>query len=85
MSLDEALNVVRAAGYRVSKPKPKPKPKPRQSDTVNPFGHAFPHARLRNITLTSIERLSKNNDAVSRHLIENDDARNWQLHGGKRP
>jgi hypothetical protein len=45
--LEQAMALVRAAGYRISKPT---KPK---SQTVNPFNHPFPHARLYNNTLTN--------------------------------
>jgi len=47
--------------------------------TTNPYGHPFPHAKLRNVKLTSITRLSRNTETYSRHLIENDDVRNFAI------
>jgi hypothetical protein len=47
--------------------------------TVNPFKHPYPHAKLYNVTLTSIARLSKGNSHLSRHMIENDDVRNFAI------
>jgi hypothetical protein len=38
--------------------------------TVNPFGHPFPHAKLVNVKLTPISRLSKNADRLSAHMTK---------------
>jgi hypothetical protein len=53
LDLECALQLVRAAGYRVTKPRKRGE----ESETTNPFGHPFPHAKLRNVSLTSITRL----------------------------
>jgi hypothetical protein len=45
--------------------------------TTNPLNHPFPHAKLVNISLTSIKRLNKGCQRLSAHMIENDDPRNW--------
>jgi hypothetical protein len=63
MELEQALALVRAAGYRTTKPKPKT-----DYETTNPFNHPFPHAKLKNIKLTSISRLSKYSVALSSHM-----------------
>jgi hypothetical protein len=47
--------------------------------STNPFGHPFPHAKLRNVKLTSISRLAKNSSWLSRHMIENGDLRNFAI------
>lgn len=47
--------------------------------TTNPLGHPYPHAKLRNVTLTSIARLRHNTEGLSRHLIPNDDPRNYTI------
>jgi hypothetical protein len=49
--------------------------------TVNPFKHAFPHARLYNVKLTSITRLSKMPPNVCRYFrfVENNDRRNFMI------
>lgn len=47
----------------------KPKREKGSIQTTNPYGHPFPHAKLRNVTLTSIERLSKNVN-YSHHLTK---------------
>jgi hypothetical protein len=47
--------------------------------STNPFGHPFPHAKLRNVKLTSISRLAKNSSWLSRHMIENRDLRNFAI------
>jgi hypothetical protein len=47
--------------------------------TTNPLKHAFPHAKLKNITLTSINRLSKNTERLSLSLIQNQDLRNYSI------
>jgi hypothetical protein len=49
--------------------------------TTNPLKHAYPHAKLQNVTLTSINRLTKTTAWLSRHMIENNDLRNWSLSG----
>ena len=49
------------------------------SQTTNPFRHAFPHAKLYNVTLTPISRLSRNASWLSRHMIENGDLRNFAI------
>ena len=48
-----------------------------QIKTTNPFKHPFPHAKLYNVKLTSITRLTKNTAWMSDKLIPNDDPRNW--------
>ena len=48
-------------------------------ETVNPHGHAFPHAKLYNVPLTKISRLSKGSLGEPRHLIANDDLRNYTI------
>ena len=45
--------------------------------TVNPHNHAFPHAKLYNVKLTSITRLNKGNTPGK--LIDNDDVRNFAI------
>jgi len=47
--------------------------------TVNPHKHAFPHAKLYNHTLTGIGRLAKYSEKLSRHMIENEDIRNYSI------
>jgi hypothetical protein len=47
--------------------------------STNPFGHPFPHAKLRNVKLTPISRLAKNSSWLSRHMIGNDDLRNFAI------
>jgi hypothetical protein len=47
--------------------------------STNPLGHPYPHAKLRNVKLTPISRLSKGNSWLSRHMIENDDLRNFAI------
>ena len=47
--------------------------------TTNPFKHKFPHAKLQNVTLTSINRLSKNTEKLSLSLIQNQDLRNYSI------
>jgi hypothetical protein len=79
LDLECALRIVRAAGYRVSKPQAKPE----RAETTNPFGHPFPHAKLRNVSLTSITRLR----APYGHwmkLVENNDPRNYSISGNRR-
>jgi hypothetical protein len=49
------------------------------SQTTNQFRHAFPHAKLYNVTLTPISRLTRGNSWLSRHMIENDDLRNFAI------
>jgi hypothetical protein len=72
LDLEHALQLVKAAGYRVTKPR----------ETTNPFGHPFPHAKLRNVTLTSITRLRAPYGPHMR-LIGNDDPRNYSITGRK--
>jgi hypothetical protein len=74
--LDHALQLVKAAGYRVSKPKAKPE----RAETTNPFGHPFPHAKLRNVSLSSITRLRAPYGRGMK-LIENNDPRNYSISG----
>jgi hypothetical protein len=47
--------------------------------TVNPHKHAFPHAKLYNVQLTSIKRLAKYSEKLSRHMIEDEDIRNYSI------
>jgi hypothetical protein len=49
------------------------------ANSTNPFGHPYPHAKLRNVKLTSITRLGKGTESYSRHLIQNDDMRNFSI------
>jgi len=46
--------------------------------TTNPFKHAFPHARLYNVKLTSIARLTKGVTHRTKY-IPNDDVRNFSI------
>ena len=78
MELEQALKVVRAAGYKVTAPRQR---KENGIQTTNPFNHPFPHAKLRNVTLSSINRLSKVSDRFSSHLIPNNDLRNYSITG----
>lgn len=48
----------------------------RKLQTVNPLNHSLPHAKLRNVTLTSIERLRKN---CTYPTIGNNDDRNFVI------
>lgn len=75
MSLQEALTICRDAGYHVTKPRSSAA---RTGGTVNPHGHPYPHAKLINITLTSIARLSKN---PAYQTIGNNDPRNYSITG----
>jgi hypothetical protein len=43
--LQQALQIVQQAGYRVSKPKAR-RPANGAIATVNPLGHPYPHAKL---------------------------------------
>ena len=47
--------------------------------STNPLGHPYPHAKLRNVKLTPISRLSRNASWLSRHMIENGDLRNFAI------
>ena len=47
--------------------------------STNPLGHPFPHAKLRNVKLTSISRLSRNASWLSRHMVADDDLRNFAI------
>ena len=78
MKLELALQMVKAAGYRVTKPKPR-----NESETTNPFGHPFPHAKLRNVSLTSITRLRAPYGQWMK-LIQDNDPRNYSISGGSR-
>jgi hypothetical protein len=78
MTLELALQMVKAAGYRVTKPRTRVE----GGETTNPFGHPFPHAKLRNVTLTSITRLRAPYGPHMR-LIGNDDLRNYSITGRK--
>jgi hypothetical protein len=74
--LECALRLVRAAGYRVTKPRKRGE----ESEATNPFGHPFPHAKLRNVSLTSITRLRAPYGRGMK-LIENNDPRNYSISG----
>jgi len=78
MELEKALSIVRAAGYRVTYPKGKTKQNETKQGvaTVNPLGHAFPHAKLYNVTLTKINRLFKGEQP---RTIDNSDIRNQAI------
>ena len=80
MSLQEAISICEANGYTVKK-KRVPRQHNRGLQTVNPFNHAFPHAKLVNVTLTSITRLAKTQGSLSDHMIENNDPRNYSISG----
>jgi hypothetical protein len=76
MELQQAIETCRQHGYRVTKPRKRGE----ESETTNPLGHPFPHAKLRNVTLTSITRLR----APYGHwmkLIANNDPRNYSISG----
>ena len=75
-NLDLALQIVKAAGYRVAKPRKQVE----ESQTTNPFGHPFPHAKLRNVSLSSITRLRAPYGRGMK-LIENNDPRNYSISG----
>jgi hypothetical protein len=47
--------------------------------SINPLGHPYAHAKLRNVKLTPISRLSRNASWLSRHMIENGDLRNYAI------
>jgi len=79
LDLEHALRLVKGAGYRVTKPRKRAD----ESQTTNPFGHPFPHAKLRNISLTSITRLRAPYGRGMK-LIENDDPRNYSISGKSR-
>jgi hypothetical protein len=76
LDLECALQLVRAAGYRVTKPRTRGE----ESETTNPFGHPFPRAKLRNVSLTSITRLRAPYGRGMK-LIENNDPRNYSISG----
>jgi hypothetical protein len=76
MELQQAIETCRQYGYRVTKPRQQRK----ESETTNPFGHPFPHAKLRNVSLTSITRLRAPYGNGMR-LIGNDDPRNYSISG----
>jgi hypothetical protein len=76
LDLECALQLVRAAGYRITKPRTRAE----GGETTNPFGHPFPHAKLRNVSLTSITRLRAPYGRGMK-LIENDDPRNYSISG----
>lgn len=67
--LEQALQIVKAAGYRVSKPKEK-RPANGEIKAVNPLNHPYPHAKLYNISLSSISRLSKYSETLSQHMTK---------------
>jgi hypothetical protein len=71
MTIQQAIEVCRQAGYRVTKPR-----KQVEGETTNPFGHPFPHAKLRNVSLSSITRLRAPYGRGMK-LIENNDPRNY--------
>jgi hypothetical protein len=54
-------------------------PKTAAVKTVNPHKHAYPHAKLYNITLTPISRLTKGVEKLSGSLIQNSDVRNYSI------
>jgi hypothetical protein len=79
LDLEHALRLVKAAGYRVSKPRSRAT-RTNEAGTTNPFGHPFPHAKLRNVSLTSITRLRAPYGRGMK-LIENNDPRNYSISG----
>jgi hypothetical protein len=76
MELQQAIETCRQYGYRVTKPRAQRK----EGETTNPFGHPFPHAKLRNVTLTSITRLRAPYGPWMK-LIGNNDPRNYSISG----
>jgi hypothetical protein len=80
MTLTQCLELLKSSGYKITKPRaPKTKPGTGGIKTVNPFNHPYPHAKLYNNTLTSIERLRKVNGRLP--MVKNDDLRNWSISG----
>ena len=53
--------------------------KKKTTGTTNPYGHPFPHAKLMNVKLTP--RLIGKCKIVYRHLIPNNDIRNYSISG----
>src|SRR5260370_37782272 len=77
MERQAAIETCRQYGYRVTKPRQR-----KEGETTNPFGHPVTHAKLRNVSLTSITRLRALYGNAMR-LIANDDARNYSISGAK--
>ena len=48
------------------------------TNSTNPFKHPYPHAKLRNVKLTSIARLTKG-DMSKIKMISNEDVRNFAI------